>query len=100
MAPLKQEEVSTAFKIESLILKALASTGQKPLSEKLDIDESYISKLKTTDQKINLKSISEMLAILGLKVVPVDYVTMRRDDADYQRRCTISYLETLQELEP
>ena len=58
-----------ARKNEALILKALASFGQAHLAEKMGVSESLISRQKSEG---HLAKTAEMLAHLGLKVVPED----------------------------
>ena len=56
-----------ARKNEALILKALASFGQARLAELMGVSESLISRQKSEG---HLAKTAEMLAHLGLKVVP------------------------------
>lgn len=56
-----------ARKNESTILKALASLGQSHLAERMGVSESVISRQKSSG---DLAKTAEMLAQLGLKVVP------------------------------
>ena len=58
---------SRAEKNLSAILKALASFGQARLAEKMGVSESLISRQKSEG---HLAKTAEMLAHLGLKVVP------------------------------
>lgn len=55
-------------KNETTILKALASAGQARLAELLGVSESRVSRWKSEG---DIARTSEMLAHLGLKVVPV-----------------------------
>lgn len=47
-------------------MRALASVGQSAVAQRLCVDESTISRLKAE----RLHQVSEMLSVLGLKVVP------------------------------
>lgn len=58
-----------ARKNEAVILRALASLGQAHLADLMGVSESLISRQKSDGQ---LAKTAEMLAHLGLKVVPVD----------------------------
>lgn len=69
---------SSARRNESAILRALESVGHAAAAQCLDVDESYVSKLKGCEQKLNFASLARMLAALGLKVVPDDALTIDR----------------------
>ena len=56
-----------ANKNETAILRALARAGQKAVAEELGVSESLVSRMKSGGE---LAKTAEMLAHLGLKVVP------------------------------
>lgn len=58
---------NSARKNEAAILKALASLGQARLADLMGVSESLISRQKSEG---HLTKTAEMLAHLGLKVVP------------------------------
>lgn len=68
MAQLCQEQIERARKNERIILMTLASAGQRPIADVLGIDESTVTRMKEGQ----IERMSQMLAVLGLKVVPVD----------------------------
>lgn len=55
-------------KCEGAILRALASTGQKAAGELVGKSETWVSRWKSDD----MKSCADLLAALGLKVVPAE----------------------------
>lgn len=81
-------EHSGAFRIEGAILKAVESIGHCAAAAALQVDESYISKLKGSDQKITFSSISVLLDACGLQVASA---TARLVDEDeYQALITLA----------
>lgn len=74
MSSLEQSTLNRARKNEQIFLQRLASYGQAPAADQLEVDESTISRLKTDAQKVGIRFISELLAIIGLKIVPNEYV--------------------------
>lgn len=76
MSTESSEVLSQARIIEASLLTAIESCGTQAIATALDIDVSYVSKLKTHDQKINLGSISLMLAVMGFRLVPLDETTV------------------------
>ena len=80
MKELSAVQLEIARKNEQRILQALASEGQKHVAEATELSESDISRLKSTDNKINFHTLSMALAFLGLKVVPVTHLTYRPED--------------------
>lgn len=66
MSALNRDEAARACKTESVILRGLASVGQSTVAQRLNIDESTVSRLKAE----RLHQLAELLAVLGLKVVP------------------------------
>ena len=58
-----------ARKSLTAILQRLASVGQKPLGEALARSETWISRWKSDDSE----SCADLLAALGLKVVPAEH---------------------------
>lgn len=69
------------------IVNGSESVGRAAIAKALNIDESYISKLKTEEQKINYVSIATMLAVMGLRVVPAAYLCV--DQPKLQHRLEI-----------
>jgi hypothetical protein len=59
----------SARKIESSLLQRLSSVGQVTVAKSMDVSESTISRLK--DGQIAV--VSQLLAALGLKLVPADF---------------------------
>lgn len=59
----------SARKIESSLLQRLSSVGQVTVARSMDVSESTISRLK--DGQIAV--VSQLLAALGLKLVPADF---------------------------
>lgn len=57
-------------KCEAAILRALASVGQKAAGEAIGKSETWVSRWKSED----LKSCADLLAALGVKVVPADHM--------------------------
>ncbi len=78
-AELSAEVSARARKNATLILQRLASVGQAALAEALGVSESTISRWKDGD----LEKIALTLAVLGIKIVPLDYrcVDPRKLDA-------------------
>lgn len=66
MPALSQDQLAQARKTEALILKHLASVGQRNVADTIGVDESTISRLKEG----HFERIAHILAVLGLKVVP------------------------------
>lgn len=66
MAESLTEVAALSRKSESAILRALASAGQKAVGEAIGKSETWVSRWKSED----LKSCADLLAALGLKVVP------------------------------
>lgn len=59
----------SARKIESSLLQRLSSVGQVTVARAMDVSESTVSRLK--DGQITV--VSQLLAALGLKLVPHDF---------------------------
>lgn len=62
-------------KCEREILRALASVGQKAVGEAIGKSETWVSRWKSEDAK----TCADLLAALGLKVVPADHMCYARD---------------------
>lgn len=88
MNSVEQIPADDSRKSASRVLHALASVGLKTVAAALDCDESTISRLKTTEQKINIESFCLMLETLGLKVVSADDLTVDRER--YQALLTLA----------
>jgi hypothetical protein len=67
MPPVDSLYVDRARKIESHVLRRLASVGQARLADELGISESRMSRIKSEGE---IERFCSMLAVLGLKVVP------------------------------
>lgn len=64
-----------ARKSQSTILHRLATVGQKPVADALDVSEATVSRLKGE----GLESFTAFLAALALKVVPADHICYSPD---------------------
>lgn len=82
METLSNELLATARKTEKSILQQLASVGLSAPAAAIGVDESTISRLKGSDQRINFKSLSIVLSTIGLKVVPEGVQCYRPEDID------------------
>jgi len=73
MSKVLNELPASASNNESLILQALNASNQRLVAEKVSVDASILSRMKT-DKKSNglteIEFISFLLTALGLKVVP------------------------------
>lgn len=58
----------TARKSQTLILRALASAGQRTVADAIGKSETFVSRWKSED----LETCAALLAAAGLKVVPAD----------------------------
>ena len=73
-----------AQKIESLILQRLDVVKGSEVAAAIHVDESTITNLKYPDKvKINFRSISMLLAVLGLKVVPEKWVCVDAEEYEH-----------------
>lgn len=70
------EENTSARKIESMMLRALATNGQKKVAKALGLSESTVSRWKEGD----LYRMALSLVAMGLKAVPEDAEVIRRED--------------------
>ena len=68
MKPLLAADAERARKNLTLVLQSSASLGQKGIAEKLGTSEATISRLISGD----LERVCQVLAVLGLKVVPIE----------------------------
>ena len=59
----------SARKIESSLLQRLSSVGQVTVAKAMDVSESTVSRLKDGQ----IAAVSQLLAALGLKLVPADF---------------------------
>ena len=73
MSKLLNELPASASNNETLILQALNASNQRQVAEKVRVDASILSRMKT-DKKSNglteVEFISSLLTAIGLKVVP------------------------------
>lgn len=67
-----------ARKFHSLALQRVASVGQTNIATQLQVSESTISRFVSAD----LERACEVMAILGLKVVPVDMKCYPKDQIE------------------
>jgi Ran GTPase-activating protein (RanGAP) involved in mRNA processing and transport len=67
-----------ARKNEKIVLQRLASVGQATVATALKVDESTISRLKNGA----ISQLASTLAVLGLKVVPIEFKCYRPEDID------------------
>ena len=65
-----------ARKYEQVILRELASVGQRAVAGQLSVDESTISRMKSEGR---ITFVSQLLDALGLKVVPQKMVCYDED---------------------
>lgn len=68
MTPSSHDPATRARKSEALVLQRLASIGQVAVAKGLGVNESTVSRMKDGE----ISRYSQMLAVLGLKVVPVE----------------------------
>lgn len=69
MPSLSTGQAARARKNEALILQRLASEGQAPVAEALEVSESTVSRFKDGD----IARFARLLAVLGLKATPQEY---------------------------
>ena len=69
--PLSPDQIESARKYEALILQQFAAIGQRTVTNALNISDSTVSRMKGEQ----VEAISQLLAVLELKVVPDDHVT-------------------------
>jgi hypothetical protein len=67
-----------ARKNEKIVLQRLADVGLEPIAQALKVDLSTISRLKNGA----ISQVTAMLAVLGLKVVPIEFKCYRPEDID------------------
>lgn len=60
------------------ILQGLARVGQTSAAEAMKVSESTVSRMKDSD----LERLAALLAVMGLKVVPVQFKCYRPDDIE------------------
>lgn len=66
MPALNESQSERARKNQAAIFQGLSSVGQVKVAEALKVSEGTVSKMKGAE----IPQLSEMLAVLGLKVVP------------------------------
>jgi hypothetical protein len=67
-----------ARKNEKIVLQRLADRGLEPVADALKVDLSTISRLKNGA----ISQLASTLAVLGLKVVPIEFKCYRPEDID------------------
>ena len=82
METLSNNVLATARKTEQTMLQQLASVGLSAPAAAIGVDESTISRLKSSEPKINLKNLSIVLSTIGLKVVPEGVKCYRPEDIE------------------
>lgn len=92
MSSLNPTQQDRARKFESLVLQHLASTGQKPVADALGVNESTISRMKEG----GIANLCEMLAVIGLKIVPADMQCYRAEDIEPYIQIAKQHLERMQ----
>ena len=91
MSTSDQERLETARKSEALWLAKFSERdSNNEVAAYLDLAPSTISKFKNPDSAINPATVSRMLACLGLKIVPVDHLTV--DPAEHRALVTLAEL--------
>lgn len=68
--PLNTDTTARAREFEALILRQLASIGQRTVANALGVHESTVSRMKAGE----IEAICRMLAVLELQIVPDSYV--------------------------
>ena len=66
MSQLSKDQAAWSRNMQSQVLQALASTGQAVAAEAISVDSSTMTRLKD----VHLVKLCNLMAILGLKVVP------------------------------
>lgn len=77
-------------KVLSEILQAVASKTQTRIAEELGCSTSTVSRLLSDD----LPKVCEVLAVLGLKLVPATAMVTSREEAKALMRMAIKYLKS------
>lgn len=72
----------------ALILQAISRTGLRRIAEDLGKDESTVSRMKESQ----LPAFAQLLASVGLKVVPAGYHCLESDAYRFMKRCTVERL--------
>ena len=67
-----------ARKNEQIVLRRLADSGLEPVATALKVDKSTISRLKDAA----ISQVAGTMAVLGLKVVPVEFKCYRAEDIE------------------
>lgn len=67
MTQLSQEQVAWSRNMQTQVLQALAGTCQQDIAETMGIDSGTITRLKD----VHLVKLCNLLAVLGLKIVPM-----------------------------
>ncbi len=75
MCKLSPEQTARANKSHTRILQALDKTGQQNAALVLECDPSKVSRVKSGE----LEWFCNLLAVCGLKVVPIEYKALDRD---------------------
>lgn len=78
MTPLSSATSERSRKFHSLVLQRAASVGQNQIAEQLQVSEATISRFVSAD----LERACQVLAVLGLKVVPSDMKCYPKDQIE------------------
>jgi len=78
MSILSAPQQERARKNEQIVLQRLADVGLEPVAQALNVDSSTISRLKNGA----ISQVTSTLAVLGLKVVPIEFKCYRAEDID------------------
>ena len=89
MSQVDQSRQETARNSGHEILSRLNEHGAATrIALELDVSEAAVSKWKSNEAAIGLEATAKLLAALGLKVVPADYLTI--DPARYRALLTFA----------
>lgn len=98
MNPVSSATEANARKYTSLVLRALASAGQRPVAEAIGCHESTVSRMKSDGE---IERFCQLLAALGLKVVPSAMRCFDPKDVEailHQARCWLRHVESAEQL--
>lgn len=79
--PLSQELQARARRIETELFRRMRELGQAPIAEVCDVDVSTVSRL-TGESKFGIAQFSRMMALLGLKAVPIEMKCYRPEEIE------------------
>lgn len=82
MTRLSNDQVARSRKMQSRILQAIEANGQKNVAHYLGVDASTICRMKSAQGSAKcseIENVCNLLAALGLKIVPREYKMLRDD---------------------